>query len=73
VQQDGQDPPLGRSEPRNRVSSAQLLAGVWGPGFESRTNYLRFHMARLRSKLEDDPSRPRHLLTEPGMGYRYHP
>jgi two-component system KDP operon response regulator KdpE len=59
--------------PEQLVSSAQLLAGVWGPGFESRTNYLRFHMARLRSKLEDDPSRPRHLLTEPGMGYRYHP
>ena len=59
--------------PEQLVSSAQLLAGVWGPGFESRTNYLRFHMARLRRKLEDDPSRPRHLLTEPGMGYRYHP
>ena len=59
--------------PEQLVSSAQLLAGVWGPGFENRTNYLRFHMARLRRKLEDDPSRPRHLLTEPGMGYRYHP
>ena len=59
--------------PEQLVSSAQLLAGVWGPGFENRTNYLRFHMARLRRKLEDDPSRPRHLLTEPGMGYRYEP
>ena len=59
--------------PEQLVSSAQLLAGVWGPGFENRTNYLRFHMARLRRKLEDDPSRPRHLLTEPGMGYRYQP
>ena len=38
-----------------------------------RTNYLRFHMARLRRKLEDNPARPRHLLTEPGMGYRYQP
>jgi two-component system, OmpR family, KDP operon response regulator KdpE len=55
------------------VSSAQLLTGVWGPGFERRTNYLRFHMARLRRKFEDDPVRPRHLLTEPGMGYRYQP
>jgi two-component system KDP operon response regulator KdpE len=59
--------------PGQLVSSAQLLAGVWGPGFQSRTNYLRFHMARLRHKLEEDPSRPRHLLTEPGMGYRYQP
>jgi two-component system, OmpR family, KDP operon response regulator KdpE len=59
--------------PEQLVSSVQLLAGVWGPGFQSRTNYLRFHMARLRRKLEDDPSRPRHLLTEPGMGYRYQP
>jgi len=59
--------------PGQLVSSAQLLAGVWGPGFSERTNYLRFHMARLRRKLEDDPARPRHLLTEPGMGYRYQP
>ncbi len=44
-----------------------------GPGFQQRTNYLRFHMARLRRKLEDNPARPRHLLTEPGMGYRYQP
>jgi two-component system KDP operon response regulator KdpE len=51
----------------------QLLAEIWGPGYEPRTNYLRFHMARLRRKLEDDPARPRHLLTEPGVGYRYRP
>jgi two-component system KDP operon response regulator KdpE len=57
--------------PGRLVGSAQLLTAVWGPGFEQRTNYLRFHMARLRRKLEDDPARPRHLLTEPGMGYRY--
>jgi two-component system, OmpR family, KDP operon response regulator KdpE len=59
--------------PGQLVGAAQLLAGVWGPGFQNRTNYLRFHMARLRRKLEEDPSRPRHLLTEPGMGYRYQP
>jgi len=57
--------------PGQLVGSAQILTGVWGPGFGQRTNYLRFHMARLRRKLEDDPARPRHLLTEPGMGYRY--
>jgi two-component system KDP operon response regulator KdpE len=59
--------------PGQLVSSAQLLAGVWGPGYQDKTNYLRFHMARLRRKLEEDPSRPRNLLTEPGMGYRYQP
>ena len=55
------------------VPSARLLAELWGPGAEDSTHYLRFHMARLRRKLEDDPPRPRHLLTEPGMGYRYQP
>ena len=59
--------------PGQLVSSRQLLADIWGPGHEPRTNYLRFHMAKLRRKLEDDPARPRHLLTEPGMGYRYRP
>ncbi len=59
--------------PGQLVGSAQLLTSVWGPGFRQRTNYLRFHMARLRHKLEDNPARPRHLLTEPGMGYRYQP
>jgi two-component system, OmpR family, KDP operon response regulator KdpE len=59
--------------PGQLVGSAQILTGVWGPGFGQRTNYLRFHMARLRRKLEDNPARPRHLLTEPGMGYRYQP
>jgi two-component system KDP operon response regulator KdpE len=59
--------------PGQLVGSAQLLTAVWGPGFQQRTNYLRFHMARLRRKLEDNPARPRYLLTEPGMGYRYQP
>jgi two-component system KDP operon response regulator KdpE len=59
--------------PGQLVGSRQLLTDIWGPGHEPHTNYLRFHMARLRRKLEDDPARPRHLLTEPGMGYRYQP
>jgi two-component system, OmpR family, KDP operon response regulator KdpE len=59
--------------PGQLVSSARLLAELWGPGVEQQTHYLRFHMAGLRRKLEDDPPRPRHLLTEPGMGYRYQP
>jgi two-component system KDP operon response regulator KdpE len=59
--------------PGQLVGSAQLLTAVWGPGSGQRTSYPRFHMARLRRKLEDNPARPRHLLTEPGMGYRYQP
>ena len=59
--------------PGQLVGARQLLTEIWGPGYEPRTNYLRFHMARLRRKLEDDPARPHHLLTEPGMGYRYRP
>ncbi|HEY3088326.1 MAG TPA: response regulator [Jatrophihabitantaceae bacterium] len=52
------------------VTSRQLLQQVWGPAYESETHYLRVYMAQLRRKLEPDPARPRHLLTEPGMGYR---
>jgi two-component system, OmpR family, KDP operon response regulator KdpE len=59
--------------PGRLVGSEHLLNEVWGPGFQRSTHYLRFHMAGLRRKLEDDPHRPRHLLTEPGMGYRYQP
>jgi two-component system, OmpR family, KDP operon response regulator KdpE len=61
------------TSPGQLVGSERLLAEVWGAGFEQSTHYLRFHMAGLRRKLEDDPHRPRHLLTEPGMGYRYQP
>jgi two-component system, OmpR family, KDP operon response regulator KdpE len=59
--------------PGQLIGSDRLLSEVWGPGHSRSTHYLRFHMARLRRKLEDDPPRPRHLLTEPGMGYRYQP
>ncbi len=47
-----------------------LLQEVWGVSQSSKTNYLRVYMAQLRRKLETDPSHPRHLITEPGMGYR---
>jgi two-component system KDP operon response regulator KdpE len=59
---------------RNRdklVSHRQLLQQVWGPRYETETNYLRVYMAQLRRKLEPDPSNPKHLLTEPGLGYRF--
>ena len=55
------------------VPHRQLLQEVWGPKYESETNYLRVYLAQLRAKLEPDPARPRYLLTEPGMGYRYRP
>jgi len=53
------------------VSQRELLKEVWGPAYETETNYLRVYMAQLRRKLEPDPPHPRHLLTEPGMGYRF--
>jgi DNA-binding response OmpR family regulator len=53
------------------VGHRQLLQEVWGPQYGVETNYLRVHMANLRRKLEPDPSRPRYLLTEPGMGHRF--
>ncbi|ROT29722.1 response regulator [Micromonospora sp. HM5-17] len=59
--------------PGRLVSQRQLLHDVWGPQYQSETNYLRQYLAQLRRKLEDDPARPRHLLTEPGMGYRFQP
>ena len=48
----------------------QLLAEVWGPGGEGNTHYLRIYMAMLRKKLEADPTRPKHFITEPNVGYR---
>jgi two-component system, OmpR family, KDP operon response regulator KdpE len=53
------------------VSQRQLLREVWGPSYANETGYLRVYLAQLRRKLERDPSRPRHLITEPGMGYRF--
>ena len=55
------------------VTQRQLLQEVWGPEYQTEGNYLRVYVAQLRRKLEPDPSRPRHLLTEPGMGYRFRP
>ncbi len=55
------------------VSQRQLLHEVWGAGYETEGNYLRVFVAQLRRKLESDPSRPRYLLTEAGMGYRFQP
>jgi two-component system, OmpR family, KDP operon response regulator KdpE len=59
--------------PGKLLSQRQLLAEVWGPGYADAAGNLRLYMAQLRRKLEPDPARPRWLLTEPGMGYRYQP
>jgi two-component system KDP operon response regulator KdpE len=56
--------------PGQLVTQRQLLAEVWGPAFVNESGYLRFHFGQLRRKLEIDPGRPRHLITEPGIGYR---
>ena len=53
------------------VGQRQLLQEVWGPAYETETNYLRVYMAQLRRKLEPDPAHPRYLITEPGIGYRF--
>ena len=59
--------------PGKLLSQRQLLAEVWGPGYAEASGNLRLYMAQLRRKLEPDPARPRWLLTEPGMGYRFEP
>ncbi|MFK4083012.1 response regulator [Kribbella sp. NPDC020789] len=59
--------------PGKLMAQRQLLTEVWGPGYENASGNLRFYMGQLRRKLEADPARPKHLLTEPGMGYRFEP
>ncbi|MFF5209192.1 response regulator [Streptosporangium sp. NPDC000396] len=59
--------------PGKLVSQRQLLAEVWGEKYLKETHYLRQYMAQLRRKLEKDPAHPAHLITEPGMGYRFKP
>lgn len=59
------------AQPERVVTHRQLLQAVWGPGHAEDTHYVRVHMANLRKKVEDDASRPAHLLTEAGVGYRF--
>ncbi|WP_326819349.1 response regulator [Streptosporangium sp. NBC_01756] len=59
--------------PGKLVSQRQLLTEVWGAKYLKETHYLRQYMTQLRKKLEPDPAHPVHLLTEPGMGYRFTP
>ena len=58
--------------PGRLVTHRQLLQEVWGPGYEDETHYLRVHFAHVRAKIEPDPSNPRYVITEPGIGYRLH-
>jgi len=60
-------------DPDKLITHQQLLQQVWGPSYSTETNYLRVHLANLRRKLERDPARPRYLITEPGIGYRFQP
>jgi len=53
------------------VPAADLLRDVWGPQYETQTNYLRVYLAQLRAKLEPDQGHPRYLITAPGLGYRF--
>jgi two-component system KDP operon response regulator KdpE len=55
------------------VAQKQLLQEVWGPEYETETNYLRVFMAQVRRKLEPEPGRPKYFFTDPGMGYRFEP
>jgi len=59
--------------PGRLVPSQELLAILRGDADHTESSYLRIYLAKLRQKLEPEPSRPRHLLTEPGMGYRFQP
>ena len=59
--------------PGRVVGRRELLQELRGPGLDRETHYLRVYLAQLRRKLEDDPARPRHLITEPGVGYRLQP
>ena len=60
-------------QPGALVRQADLLREVWGPSYDRESNYLPVFMAQLRRKLEVEPSRPRHFLTEPGVGHRFVP
>lgn len=59
------------TNPEKVLTHKQLLLAVWGPGHANDTHYVRVHMANLRKKIERDSARPRHLLTETGIGYRF--
>jgi two-component system KDP operon response regulator KdpE len=61
------------TNPGKLLTHRWLLTKVWGPGYLAETHYVRIYVRALRRKLSDDPSRPRYVVTEPGLGYRWRP
>jgi two-component system, OmpR family, KDP operon response regulator KdpE len=61
------------TNPGKLLTHRWLLQRVWGPGYATEAQYLRVFVRQLRAKLEDDPVRPRYIVTEPGLGYRWKP
>lgn len=59
------------ANPDSVLTHHQLLKNVWGPMHSENSHYVRVYMAHLRKKIEDDPSQPKHILTEAGVGYRF--
>jgi two-component system KDP operon response regulator KdpE len=59
------------AQPGRVLTHRQLLKSVWGPAYVDQTQYIRIYMAHLRQKLEEDPTQPRYLVTETGIGYRF--
>ncbi len=53
------------------LTNQQILRQVWGSGYASQTNYLRVYMKKLRYKIEREPAKPKYLVNEPGVGYRF--
>jgi two-component system KDP operon response regulator KdpE len=58
------------THPDKVMTDRMPLQQVWGPEYGSEAHYLHVYMARLRRKIERDPQQPRHIVTEPGVGYR---
>lgn len=59
------------SHPGKVLTHGQILRAIWGPGYEKEFHYLRVYIGQLRHKIETDPSRPQHIITEPAVGYRF--
>ncbi|HEY4066824.1 MAG TPA: winged helix-turn-helix domain-containing protein, partial [Burkholderiaceae bacterium] len=61
------------AHPHCVLTHRQVLHAVWGPSHSEDAHYVRVYMGNLRKKIEADPSQPRHLVTETGIGYRFVP
>ena len=60
-------------QPGKVLTQRNLLREIWGPSYIESSHYLRVYVGHLRQKLEDDPTQPKHFLTETGVGYRFQP